>query len=163
MARTKIKAKASRKFLLLDVLTEGSTLRPSIQVGMNAFLNTDKQLIAVGERARIGDSLDLDSTLRPAFPNAHRWDYIFSVSDTKRILALEPHSANDSEISVVIAKKRNAADYLRAHLLPKHWVSEWLWVSHGKSSFSKTEKATRALASAGIRYVGRFVVTLGEA
>jgi hypothetical protein len=50
---------------------------------------------------------------------------------------------------------------LRTHLHPKHRVSEWLWVSHGRTSFSKMEKATRRLAQEGIRYVGRSLITLG--
>jgi hypothetical protein len=128
---------------------------------MGAVLAKDRSLIEISQRARIGDSIDLDVQLKAAFPNAHRWDYIFSVADTEKIVALEPHTAKDSEISVVILKKRNAADYLRGHLPPKHRVSEWLWVTHGRTAFSKMEPATRRLAQEGIRYVGRGVLSLG--
>lgn len=128
---------------------------------MGAFLDRDRQLIEPAERQRIGDSLDLDEACRPAFPNANRWDYVFSVSDARKLVALEPHHANDSEISAVIAKKQHASTYLTTHLRPGQHVAEWLWVSHGRTSFSKMESARRRLDQAGIKYVGRRVNTLG--
>lgn len=128
---------------------------------MEAFLRRDKSLIAEPERVKIGDSLNLDAALRAEFPNANRWDYIFSVVDGGRLLALEPHHATDSEISVVIAKKTHAVQQLRRHLHPQYAISDWLWVSHGRTAFSKMERATRRLAQAGIRYVGRSLADLG--
>jgi hypothetical protein len=155
-------AKAKPRLLLRSALVQNSSLIPSVQNGMGAFLRRDRRLITEGERAKIGDSLDLDAALEAAFPNANRWDYIFSVADAGKLLALEPHHATDSEISVVIAKKTHAAQELRGHLHAQHKVSEWLWVSHGRTSFSKMERATRRLAQAGIRYVGRSLADLGQ-
>ena len=152
--------KSKRKYLLASALLPGSTLRPAVEEGMGACLARDRGLIAVGERVRIGDSLDLDGALRAAFPNANRWDYIFSVSDAGKLVGLEPHRARDSEVSVVIAKKRHAAEQMRTHLQERHRVSEWLWVSHGRTSFSRMERASKSLAQAGIRYIGR-LHTLG--
>lgn len=154
-------AKTSRGLLLKTALIPTSALLQSVSQGMGAFLERDRRLISVGERTRIGDSLDLDAALQPTFPNANRWDYVFSVSDADRLVGLEPHHATDSEISVVIAKKKNASEQLRRHLHPRHKVSEWLWVSHGRTAFSKMERANRRLAQAGIRYVGRSLTTLG--
>lgn len=128
---------------------------------MDAFLARDRALISAGERPRIGDSLDLDAALRRDFPNANRWDYVFSVPDAAKLIALEPHSAKDSEISVLIAKKKHAITQLRAHLQAKYGISRWLWVSRGRTSFSRMEQATRRLAQAGIEYVGRSVDELG--
>jgi len=128
----------------------------------SSFLARDRSLIALNERPKIGDSLDLDGALRQDFPHANRWDYVFSVPAVSRLIALEPHSAKDSEISVLIAKKRHASAQLRLYLQPKYGVSDWLWVSHGRTSFSRMEQATRRLASPrlaqeGIRYLGRSV------
>jgi hypothetical protein len=99
----------------------------------------------------------LDEALRQDFPTAHRWDYVFSVPGSAKLMPLEPHTAKDSEISVLIAKKRHAATQLRTHLQPKYAISDWLWVSHGRTSFSRMEQATRRLAQAGIKYLGRSV------
>lgn len=154
-------AKAAQRFLLKSALVPDSVLAPAVQDGMRAFLARDRGLIALDQRARIGDSLNLDEALREAFPNANRWDYIFSVADAGKLLALEPHHATDSEISVIIAKKKHAAAQLRLHLHPRHRVAEWLWVSHGRAAFSRMERATRRLAQEGIRYVGRSLGDLG--
>jgi outer membrane protein assembly factor BamE (lipoprotein component of BamABCDE complex) len=129
---------------------------------MQALLMRDRALIAPAERPKIGDSLDLDAAFKKDFPNANRWDYVFSVATTGKLIALEPHIAKDSEISVLIAKKKHAATQLRAHFQPQYGVSEWLWVSHGRTSFSRMEQATRRLAQAGIRYLGRSVDHVGE-
>ena len=154
-------AKAAQRFLLKSTLVPNSSLAPAVQDGMSAFLARDRSLIALDQRVQIGDSLNLDEALRAAFPNANRWDYVFSVADGGKLLALEPHHAKDSEISVVIAKKKHAAAQLRLHLHPRHRISEWLWVSHGRASFSRMERATRRLAQEGIRYVGRSLGDLG--
>jgi len=63
---------------------------------MDAFLARDRALIAVSERLKIGDSLGLDSALTEDFPNANRWDYVFSVPTAGKLVALEPHSAKYS-------------------------------------------------------------------
>ena len=147
--------------LLKTALQPASTLLSGVQNGMDAFFPRDRALIAVSERPKIGDSLDLDSALRHDFPNANRWDYIFSVPGAGKLVALEPHSAKDSEISVLIAKKKHAAAELRKHLHPKYRVAEWLWVSHGRTSFSRREQATRRLAQEGITYLGKSVAHLG--
>ena len=143
--------------LLTAALQPASTLLPSVQNGMDAFLARDKSLIAVSERTKIGDSLNLAEALRRDFPNANRWDYVFSVPSVSKLIALEPHSAKDSEISVLIAKKKHAAAQLRRHLQPRYRVSQWLWVSHRRTSFSRMEQATRRLAQEGIKYLGRSV------
>jgi hypothetical protein len=127
---------------------------------MVAFLHRDRSLIARSERPKIGDSLNLDEALREAFPNANRWDYVFSVPPARKLIALEPHSARDSQVSVLIAKKRHAATQLRQHLRPEYRVSEWLWVSHGRTSFTHMERAARRLAQEGIRYLGTAVARL---
>jgi hypothetical protein len=128
---------------------------------MDAFFARDRALIAPAERPKIGDSLNLDDALLREFPNANRWDYVFSVPAVGKLIALEPHTAKDSEISVVIAKKEHAAWQLREHLLPRFGISRWLWVSHRRNSFSRMERARRRLDQAGIEYLGRSVDQLG--
>jgi hypothetical protein len=147
--------------LLQVVLIPASSLRPAVRKGMGAFLQRDRTLVALSERSKIGDSLDLDEALKKDFPNANRWDYVFSVPGASKLIALEPHTAKDAELGVIIAKKQHAARHLRAHLQPRYGVSEWLWVSHGRTSFSRMEQATRRLAQAGIKYLGRSVDRLG--
>lgn len=142
--------------MLLDTtLFAASTLRPRVKPGLGAVLSRDRRLIALTERPQVGDSLDLDSATREEFPNANRWDYLLSVPTASHIIGLEPHSANDSEIRVVIAKKQHAIDYLVNHLPPGRRVAKWFWVCQGAVNFSRMERARRLLDQKGISFQGR--------
>jgi hypothetical protein len=79
----------------------------------------------------------------------------------REIVGLEPHTAKDSEIKVVIAKKKLAIQYLRDHLQPQFRVARWFWVTQGNVGFSKMERARRILDQNGISFAGRLLQTFG--
>src|SRR5262245_1543292 len=110
----------ARETRLKKALRESSPLRELVQDGMGAFLSADIKLVAENQRDQIGDSLDLDAASQSEDPQANRWDYIVSVPDLKIFVGIEPHTAKDSEVSVVIAKKKHASAYLRNHFKNGH-------------------------------------------
>lgn len=130
---------------LKGALNENSRLHPLVKVGMGAFSTRDVRLIAEDQRPRIGDSLDLDAALKDEHPEANRWDYIVSIPDLELFAGIEPHSAKDSEVSVVIRKKQHATEYLRNHLRDSYRVTRWFWVSHGSADFSRMDSGAVAL------------------
>jgi hypothetical protein len=140
---------------LADALTEESALREHLAEGLQALGRNDVALIVAGERPKVGDSLNLDAASRDELPQARRWDYLLSVPMARSIVGLEPHSATDCQVKVVIAKKNAARDYLRAHLKPQCHVSRWYWVTRGRVGFSRMEKAQRQLDQHGIEFCGR--------
>jgi hypothetical protein len=148
------------EILLRTALVQGSSLETNIKDRLGALKPAHRKHIAIAERSRIGDSLDLDEASRKGHNQENRWDYLLSVPASKRLIAMEPHSAKDSEVSVVIAKKRASTQYLQAHLLPKHRISEWFWVASGSVGFSIMDKATRQLDSAGITFAGKVLRSL---
>ena len=150
-----------RKTHLKTALKEYSRLRDIVQVGMAAFANADVRLIAEDQRTRIGDSLDLDAASKDEDPESNRWDYIVSIPDLAEFIGIEPHSAKDSEISVVIAKRKHATEYLRNHLEDGYRIIRWFWVSHGTVSFSKMDRARRRLDQNGIAFAGRMLRNFG--
>jgi hypothetical protein len=149
-----------RSRLTLQAALEGSYLANHVRLGLEALLRRDVGLIAEGERRKVADSIDLDEATREAHPNVARWDYLLSVTSRPRLVGLEPHSAKDSEVSVVIAKRRNSLEHLRGELLPQYRVSDWYWVSHGAVSFSNMESARRRMNQNGITFVGRTLRSL---
>lgn len=153
--------RSKRRLLLATALNDSSDLRRHLKRGMGAFAEPDVGLIAAAKRAQIGDSVDLDAATRDEFPEANRWDYVVSVPAVSQIVGIEPHSAKDAEIRVVIAKKVHAVEYLRAHLQNGYRVAKWLWVSHGPVGFSRMERARRLLDQNGIEFAGRVVRTFG--
>ena len=141
--------------LIAKALLPSSHLRNHVERGVGALPRAHAALIAQGQRRRVGDSLDLDSATRAELPEENRWDYLLSIPDSSCIVAMEPHSARDSEVYTVIAKKRAAAEYLRDHLPARHRVARWFWVASGAVGFSRMDKATRLLDQNGIAFVGR--------
>lgn len=136
---------------------ENSPLVHMVRQGLDAVKRRDRALIAQAERGKIGDSLDLDEATREDSPGEHRWDYILSVPSASRLIGLEPHTAADAEVKVVIKKKTNAVRILREHLKPGIAISEWHWVTSGKVGFSRMDRATRALNQNGITFSGRLL------
>ncbi len=127
---------------------------------LSRALKTTIQLIADSQHTRVGDSLDLDAASRDEHPNDHRWDYLLSVPDAGRIVGVEPHTARDQEIRVVIAKRQAAVAYLANHLRSGQRVDAWFWVTRGKVGFGVMERARRRLDEAGIAFAGRRLESL---
>jgi hypothetical protein len=151
----------NRKHLLKTALHDSSTLRKHLRNGIGALAPVDVKLIAESERSKIGDSLDLDTATKDELPEANRWDYLMSLPALEQIIGVEPHTARDSEISVVIAKKKHALQYLRSHLQDGYHIAKWFWVSHGTVGFSRMDRARRLLDQNGIAFVGRSLRKLG--
>jgi hypothetical protein len=150
-----------RRSHLKEALKQESRLRDLVRAGTGAIKRRDLTLIVEAERPRIGDSLDLDAASRDEHPEANRWDYIISIPDLKELAGVEPHTAKDSEISVVVLKKRLAIEYLRTHLQHGHRITRRFWVSHGPVGFSRMDRARRRLDQNGIAFVGRKLRSLG--
>src|SRR5262249_26038202 len=93
-------------------LLAGSPLVGVVRDGLGAMLSSDRSLIHATERAKVGDSLDLDTATKDLFPSENRWDYVLSLPATERLVGLEPHTAGDHEVRVVIRKKQNAQAFL---------------------------------------------------
>lgn len=148
---------AAAPVLLKRTLVKGSKLRALVRNGMDAITNADTILIALEERPKIGDSINLDNAMKDDLPEHNRWDYVLSVPSIGQLVGVEPHSARDSEISVVIEKKKQAITFLHDHLPPHHRVSKWYWVSHGAVRFSVMERARRRLDQAGIAFSGHLI------
>lgn len=144
---------------LARALRKESPLRPHVLQGTEAIARKHRALIAEDQRKRIGDSIDLDSATKQGREQEHRWDYLASVSDASRLVGIEPHSASDGEIRVVIEKKKNAVALLRSELQPGSSISHWHWVAE-KVRFSRNERATRALSQSGIKFHGRMIRSL---
>lgn len=124
------------------------------------MLAADRALIALAEHPRITDSLDLDEAMRPAYPMANRWDYLLGVANKEIIVAVEPHTATDREVRVLISKKAQAIAFLRDHLRPGRSVARWIWIAHGRVGFTRMDRAIRQLDQNGIQFQGRILKSL---
>jgi hypothetical protein len=138
-------------------LREGSTLQARVANGLSAVNRRHaRDYLADDVRALFLDSLDLDAALQPAYASDHRWDYLLGHDRVSRVvIGLEPHTANNHEVSTVIAKRNAALMQLRDHLRPGAKVTQWFWVASGRVDFAPLERASLALSQEGITFVGR--------
>ncbi len=91
--------------------------------------------------------------MRPDHPEENRWDYLLGHTPSVSIVALEPHSAKQDQISKIIDKKKAARQQLSGHLKPGEQISAWIWVASSKVFFADTEKVRLRLNQQGIRFV----------
>lgn len=135
-------------------LVPKSFLHEHVHDGLRAMEKEHLKLIEDGIRDSFSDSLDIDTPLRKHHEGENRWDYLLGHEPSGSVLGLEPHTANNHEISTVIKKRTMALEQLRGHLKPGARVADWLWVASGKVDFLPIEKAHMRLSSSGIRFIG---------
>jgi hypothetical protein len=70
------------------------------------------------------------------------------------VVAVEPDSAKQDEITTVIKKRSAAREQRKGHLRDGIRIVKWLWVASGKVHFAGTEKVRRLLDQSGIQFVG---------
>jgi hypothetical protein len=150
--------KARVKTALKRALRDDSSLHAAICPGLNAVDAAHREYFDETIRPSFEDSLDLDEALKPGHEQEHRWDYLLSHAPSNEVVAVEPHSAKQDEISTVIRKRSAARQHLMPHLKDGAVISRWLWVASGKVHFADTEKTRRLLDQNGIQFVGRKVM-----
>lgn len=135
-------------------LAEDSTLQPHVKDGLGAVRSAHKAYFAEAIRPAFADSIDIDEALQGGHEQENRWDYLVGHAASGAVVAVEPHSAKDDEVSTVIAKRTAARDQLKGHLRSGAAVARWLWVASGKVCFANTEKTRLRLDQNGIAFVG---------
>jgi uncharacterized DUF497 family protein len=124
-----------------------------------AIKSDHRDYIGSSIRVEFADSIDLDEAMREGHEEENRWDYLLGHMPSKIVIALEPHSARDTEISTIIAKRKAAMKQLRPHLQTSARIASWIWVASGPVHFADTEKARRQLDQHGIQFVGRIMLS----
>lgn len=136
----------------------GDPLLDAVCDGLGAVKSVDKDYLDAAIRRDFADSLELDAAIEAQHPDDHRWDYLLGHAPSGEVVAVEPHSAKEDEISRVIRKRQAAKVQLNGRLCDDAKISRWLWVSSGKVHFANTEKAKLRLDQAGIEFVGTKVM-----
>jgi hypothetical protein len=153
MTRAKTKRRVATP--VRAILRKESALSSKVEDGLGAVKKPHRGLIDETIRADFADSLEIDENLRPGHEEENHWDYLLGHRPSESVIALEPHSPNEKEISVVIAKRTAAKEQLAPHLEEGARIAAWLWVSPGKVGFLSMERAGIRLAQHGIAFVGK--------
>ncbi|SBT05636.1 conserved hypothetical protein [Candidatus Accumulibacter aalborgensis] len=129
-------------------------LLPLVANGLGALKNAHRGYFDAAIRQTFADSLDLDEAMQPDHEQANRWDYLLGHAPSGNVVAVEPHSAKQDEITTLINKRVAAREQMRGHLRDGARVAKWLWVASGKVHFANTEKTRLRLDQNGIEFVG---------
>jgi len=142
------------------VLAVGEPVVSALRNGKQA-LGNNAACLACNNPRRFRGSVELDGTLRAAFPNANRWDYGvgFAQSRSKEVAVwVEVHSATEGEVEVILRKLlwlknwlRNSASSLNQLTERTDGSSAFFWVATdaGVSITPKSRKA-KLLQQAGL-------------
>ena len=110
------------------------------QSGLRALREADRNKVTAAAPRNLRGSVDLDTKLRPMYPNDPRWDYCVAVTMTggEQVYWIEVHPATEGEIGAVLGKFRWLKGWLRTAAsrldnLPK----EFVWVSRGRSALTQ--------------------------
>jgi hypothetical protein len=139
------------------LLTE-SKLQNNVTDGLAAMKPNDRACVDEQLRSSFADSIDIDTFFQPEYSHKNRWDYLLGHTQTGHIIAVEPHSAKNDEVSTVISKRREAREQLRPHLRDGVTIAAWLWVASGSVYLMPMDKQILRLSQNGITFVGRRVL-----
>lgn len=132
-----------------------SSLLPVVADGLGAVKKSHREYIHADLRPAFADSLDIDEAFRPGHEQENRWDYLLGHGPSAIVVAVEPHSAKQGEISTIIKKRQRAREQLASHLAPNARIAAWFWVASGRIHIANTERARRRLDQHGITFVDK--------
>jgi hypothetical protein len=135
-------------------LREDSFLQTNVRAGFGALKPAHRRYFEITARAAFADSLDIDEGLKKGREQENRWDYLLGYNTTKILIAVEPHTADNSEITTIIKKRRAAIMQLEGHIRSGARVYKWIWVASGRVRLLPFEKAKLLLDQNGIEFIG---------
>lgn len=128
---------------------------PDIANGYRAGLSAlglHASKISVTSTALIEGSVDIDTCTTAKYPSSNRWDYVFSYDG--KAYFIEVHSANTSEVTIVLNKLQWLKDWLNQHAteINKLKASKpFYWIQSKGFSIPKTSPQYRAAVKAGLK------------
>lgn len=142
-----------------DAVEATPNLAGRFQEGLHALRAQDRPHIEAENTRKLVGSVDVDSALQQAEPNANRWDFAIAYQHTNRdaevIYWTELHTASDSEVKLVIRKAVWLRGWLKADgRKMAAFERDIVWVSSGPTSFQLTGPQRKQMAQAGLRHVG---------
>lgn len=127
--------------------------------GLRALSRASRSRVCAADAHRITGSVDLDSALKGAFPNAARWDYGVGYSADSRLADavhwIEVHPSSHGEVKVILNKFQWLRKWLQANCDSLLDLSQsYVWVSSGSTTLSPASPDRRRLAAQGIMVAG---------
>jgi hypothetical protein len=121
------------------------------QQGLKAFGNYSHK-IKLEKQANCQGSVEIDKAVEKLYPQENRWDYALCYAE--KVYFVEIHSADTSEVSVVLKKFEWLKKWLRekAPLIERLKAEQpYFWVQSGHYDILKGSRQSKQIAAAGLR------------
>jgi hypothetical protein len=120
-----------------------------------AGLGKHSTKIRLKDTQKCDGSLDIDTCTTAKYPNENRWDYAFSYKSL--VYFIEVHTANTSEVTTLLKKKRWLVDWLHRKApeikaLPSGNPSI-IWIQSNNNKILPNSSQARSLAKEKIKPV----------
>jgi hypothetical protein len=112
--------------------------------------------ISVDHTSLIEGSVDIDTCTTNRYPNASRWDYVFSYNG--KAYFVEVHSAKTDEVSTVLRKLQWLKDWLRVHAPQINSLKAskpFYWIQSRDFAIPRTSPQYRKAITAGLKPIPR--------
>ena len=123
---------------------------------LDALDKAHRNRIHAGRTSRIAGSVDIDSALQSAYPNARRWDYVVGYrrnNQEDRAYFIEVHPAEAGEVERVLGKKKWLEGWMQGKALGDVRPREFVWLSAGGIRIPPNSPHKRRLSAHGLKLV----------
>ena len=152
-------AKPGTYMTFKEVVEAMPHLRKAYCAGLQALRAEDKPHVEAENPRKLTGSVDIDKANLKADPNGNRWDFAIAYQHTNRdaevIYWVELHSANDSQVKVVIKKTQWLLNWFkRKGQALAVFEKDIVWVSSGATTFTLSSPQQKQMAQVGLQHVG---------
>lgn len=142
-----------------EAVGDCAALSGHLRKGLQALKAADRERITCKTPRLLAGSVDVDTALSAALPQANRWDYAIGVklqAEADAVIWIEVHPASSTgEVEVVLRKMQWLKEWSQSQAWGLHRLTrEYVWVATGSVVLSANGPQRRRLAQAGIRFVG---------
>jgi hypothetical protein len=141
-----------KKLSFEEVVKATSDISDCFQKGLKAF-GKNSTKIKLNDNKQCEGSVDIDTCVTAKYPNDSRWDYMFSYMGS--VYFVEIHSADTSEVSVVLKKLKWLKDWLKTQApeIEKLRAKEnaFFWIQSKRYNILPNSKQARQLAQEGLK------------
>jgi hypothetical protein len=126
-------------------------IKYSYQVGLKG-LGANSAKIKLTDNRKCEGSVDIDTSTLQKYPQANRWDYLFSYEG--KVYFVEVHSAKTDDVSVVLKKLNWLKEWLNTEApeIKKLKANQpYFWIQSNKFDIPKTSKQYRIIAQNGLK------------
>jgi hypothetical protein len=130
------------------------------RLGLSAFGKYSNK-IEVRDTTLIQGSIDIDECTRLLYPNDNRWDYAFAYNS--EVYFVEVHSANSTEVKVVVKKFKWLMNWLNAKApeiskLRAKSRPPFYWIQSKNFQIPKNSPQYRAAKQSGLLPIPKLVL-----